>query len=275
MVVVLVDGSGRELRRRILSAIVMAPVALAAVFLGGTAFNLLVAVAALAMAWEWDRLWDRSGRLLPRALLLIATLAAVLLAAAGLPAWGVATALVGSGSLLLFGKRLGRGSRLWGMGLVYVVLPCIAFVWLRQADAFGWRMIVWLLLVVWASDVGGYLFGRTIGGPKLAPRISPKKTWAGFAGALVLGTMVGGLAAYGLDATNLAPAAVVAGFVAVGAQGGDLAESALKRSRGVKDTSALIPGHGGVLDRLDGLLAGVLLLAAFSLFGGESVLEWR
>ncbi|MBL26606.1 MAG: phosphatidate cytidylyltransferase [Rhodospirillaceae bacterium] len=276
MVAELVDGARRELRLRILSALVMAPVALAAVFLGGIAFKILVAVAALAMAWEWDRLWDRAGqRSAPRALLLGTTLAAVFLAAEGFAGWGIATALAGAASLCLFGVRLGRGSHWWGVGLAYVALPCIAFIWLRQVDAFGGRLIIWLLLVVWASDVGGYLFGRMIGGPKLAPRISPKKTWAGLAGAVALGTGVGAATALGMDATDVMSAALVAIFVALGAQGGDLAESALKRSRGVKDTSGLIPGHGGILDRVDGLLAGASLLAVLSLFGGESVLGWR
>jgi len=156
-------------------------------------------------------------------------------------------------------------------GAPYIGLPVLALVWLR-ADI-GYQGTFWLLLVVWATDIGAYAAGRSFGGPLLAPRISPKKTWAGLAGGMVSAAMVGAATALVLGGAWL-PLAAISGALAVVAQAGDLAESHAKRHFGVKDASALIPGHGGLLDRVDGVLAVAPVVALLELFvGGLPV--WR
>ena len=139
----------------------------------------------------------------------------------------------------------------------------------------GLAIILWLLAVIWATDIGAYFAGRGIGGPKLAPRISPKKTWAGLAGGMIAAGAVGATAAIVLDWPN-APGVILFSIgLAVIAQGGDLMESAIKRAFKVKDSGSLIPGHGGLLDRLDGLMTAAPSVAAVALIGGEGVLAWR
>jgi len=275
MVAPVPEKASGELRLRIFSAVVLAPAALAAVYWGGLAFKFLVAVAALGMIREWDRLWRADGRPLPGLIIIALAAAAVLAALEGHAA--MALLVVGAGVLVLLvvGSGLGRLSPWWGLGLVYIGVPCIAFAWLRQDADYGRRAIIWLLLVVWSSDVGSYISGRLIGGPKLAPRLSPKKTWAGVAGGIVAALTVGMAAAEILGGLSLAWFAVVALAIGIVSQLGDLTESAVKRYRGVKDTGSLIPGHGGMLDRLDGLLAGASLLAAIHLIGGENIIGWR
>jgi phosphatidate cytidylyltransferase len=152
----------------------------------------------------------------------------------------------------------------------------VALVWLR-GDVGGARLILWLMATVWATDIGAFFAGRLIGGPKLAPRISPKKTWAGLIGAMASAGLVGIVADFSVPGAPGAAVLAAAGAVmAVVAQAGDLGESWVKRHFGAKDSSALIPGHGGLLDRVDGLLAAALALAAWQWFSsGGGVLSWR
>ena len=131
---------------------------------------------------------------------------------------------------------------------------CIAFLWLRALPGDGLGLVVWLVLAVWFTDAGGYFFGRSIGGPKLAPRISPNKTWAGLGGGVLLAVVWSCVWLVWLGGRDLMPAIGAGLAIAILAQIGDLTVSAVKRRFGVKDTGALIPGHGGVLDRLDGML---------------------
>jgi phosphatidate cytidylyltransferase len=170
----------------------------------------------------------------------------------------------------------GARARLWAaFGPVYGGLPSVALVWLRADPAQGRTIIFWLLLVVWATDIGAYAFGRLIGGPLLLPAVSPKKTWAGLIG----GALCAGVSGVGVGLTlGLAHPLVLmagSGAMAVVAQAGDLAESWVKRRCGVKDSSNIIPGHGGVLDRVDGLLVVAVAVAALLLTGNEAALGWR
>lgn len=159
------------------------------------------------------------------------------------------------------------------IGGVYIVAAVLAFVVLRGLP-FGFDTILWAALVVIAADVGGYFAGRMIGGPKLWPAVSPKKTWAGLGGGVALAAFVGGLFSWATTGTYFYEVCTVSMLAAVLAQGGDLAESAVKRTFGVKDSGVLIPGHGGVLDRLDGHMAALLVAAAVTFTRGQPVFVW-
>ncbi len=257
---------------RTLSALVLAPPALAAAWAGGYFFATLAAIAAAVMCWEWHGMVHRgfgwSGRLAAGCCAL-----ACLLALAQ-PLWAlgaVAAGMVASAAL-----AGGATDRMWAAaGSLYAGLPSVALVWLRSGAGSGREVLFWLLLVVWATDIGAYGFGRLIGGPLLAPAISPKKTWAGLLGGMASAAAVG--TAFAAIAHLGDPPLVALGSaaLAVVAQAGDLLESWVKRRWGVKDASNIIPGHGGVLDRVDGLLAAGSAVAAVTLVTGAGVLSWN
>ena len=146
--------------------------------------------------------------------------------------------------------------------------------WLAQRDGSGRATLLWMLAIVWATDIGAYAFGSRIGGPRLAPRWSPRKTWAGLLGGIFCAALAGWAAAWLLDGTAVLPLVMLSAGLAIVGQFGDLAESAAKRRFGVKDSSDLIPGHGGLLDRLDGLLAVIPAVALLTALRGGSVLAW-
>jgi len=153
-------------------------------------------------------------------------------------------------------------------GVVYVAVPCLAVLWLRDGAAFGRETVMWLAVTVWTTDMAAFACGKIIGGPRLMPSVSPAKTWAGFAGGLAGAVAVSAalVAFFELETTGFGAAL---GFgVGLVAQGGDLLESALKRRFGVKDTGTLIPGHGGVLDRLDAVLTAAPFVAALVWLNG-------
>ncbi|MEW5728019.1 MAG: phosphatidate cytidylyltransferase, partial [Pseudomonadota bacterium] len=169
----------------------------------------------------------------------------------------------------------GERAHLWaGLGALYVGLPSVALVWLRGDPEVGRETVFWLLLLVWATDTGAYAFGRLIGGPKLMPAVSPKKTWAGLVGGMICAGAVGLAVAAAVPLPNAAGLAVGSAMLAVVAQAGDLLESWVKRRFGVKDSSSIIPGHGGVLDRVDGLLAAGAAVALGSWSSGAAMLTW-
>ena len=157
----------------------------------------------------------------------------------------------------------GWGTRWYIGGFVYALLPALALLWIRERA--GFNLLVWVFIVTWATDIGAYFAGRTMGRRKLAPTISPGKTVEGLYGGIAAATLLGGawVLAMGLGKPLLA----LAPIFAAAAQGGDLFESAMKRKAGVKDSGAWLPGHGGVLDRLDGLVPVAVLTAAAQLLG--------
>jgi phosphatidate cytidylyltransferase len=173
-------------------------------------------------------------------------------------------------------ERRTRSPTSLAAGVLYVGLACIAVIWLRNDELAGRPNVLFLVLIVWASDVGAYCVGRLIGGARLAPLISPSKTWAGGAGGLAaavgMGILVGVLTTGGGSLWRIALVAACLGMVA---QAGDLLESLIKRRFGVKDSSRLIPGHGGLLDRLDGMLAAAPAAALLALALGRGVVLWR
>lgn len=160
------------------------------------------------------------------------------------------------------------------LGAAYVSAAVLCFVALRDSEPFGLLSILWAVLVVIGADVGGYFAGKTLGGPKLWPRISPKKTWSGALGGIALAALIGALFSWATTGTYFHEVAIASILIAILSQGGDLAESAVKRRFGVKDASDLIPGHGGVLDRLDGHMAAVLVAALATFPRDQAVFIW-
>jgi phosphatidate cytidylyltransferase len=246
-------------------------VVLAAVWIGTPVFQLLVVAGLAILAWEWSRLFEAAPPN-PAGILLIAGL----VTAAGVDAIygaGLGAAMLILTALIVF--AIAR--RPWlALGSLYLGIPGLLLIALRADAECGRLTVLWLLAIVWASDIGAYLAGSTLGGPKLAPFISPNKTWAGFAGglaaAVLAGTAVASFAASGLTAARLV---LIGAGVGLATQAGDLAESWMKRRFGVKDTGGLIPGHGGLLDRVDGLLAATPVTALIVARLGGSICTWQ
>jgi len=247
-------------------------------WLGGTWSALLVAALAAAMAWEWRGVTTAPAPDPPenRVLPVLAPAGAVL----GLHflGWPVALGWLGGLALILaVADWYLRGARAAGwaaLGGAYIGIACMAFLALRAFEPFGFLTAFWIVLVVAAADSGGYFAGRLIGGPKLWPSVSPKKTWAGLAGGMGLAFLVGGLFSWATTGTYFQEVCTVSAIAALLAQAGDLAESALKRHFGVKESGDLIPGHGGALDRCDGLTAATLVAAAVTFWRGQTVFIW-
>jgi phosphatidate cytidylyltransferase len=265
----------RMLRRRVLSGVALAPLPIAAIWFGWPWLPLLTAAGAAVMAWEWSRLC-RQGQFGAEGALLVAVVVATV-AAAAFARYGLALliALVGAGAVFWAVQSRGdRAPRWTALGALWVAVPCVLFLWLGRSPA-GRATLLWILAIVWATDIGAFAAGRSIGGPPLAPRLSPRKTWAGLCGGIVCAALAGWATAAWLGIHPGLPLVLTSAALAIVEQFGDLAESAAKRRFGVKDTSSLIPGHGGLLDRVDGLLAVVPAVALLTLIGGRSVLGWR
>ena len=244
-----------DLGVRAASAAVLIPAVLADVWAGGIWFHLFVALIGILMAQEWVNIVHKDNPL-QFALHAAGAMCGALLPldiglAGGLLAIAVLTVVSAAAAW-----REAPGGPAWRyLGVPYVSLPPIALVVLRDDPGYGVAAIVLVMLMVWAADTLAYFAGRIIGGPKLAPRISPKKTWAGMGGAMV-GSAVAALGVgMALGVPGLWLLLIVAALLAVVEQGGDLFKSAMKRHYGVKDSGRLIPGHGGVIDRVDGLVA--------------------
>lgn len=260
------EKSLSDLLPRILSGIVMIGAALTALYLGGSVWTIAIGLCAIAMCFEWQSMVHGGQKNYAiAALLSAATLACFVVGLFFGLFYGVGLALGLAATLLLF-WLLQPGSD-WGwmaFGVCYIAIPSLAMIWLRdQIEPNGLLLISFLFVVVWATDIGAYTFGRLIGGPKIFPLISPKKTWAGSIGGLASAAGLACLLKPGFDLEGsymaIASAALALSSVS---QLGDALESALKRGFGVKDSGTLIPGHGGVLDRLDSLLVCAPVLAA-------------
>jgi phosphatidate cytidylyltransferase len=253
------EQGSRNLLMRILAALVLAPAAAAIAYVGGALWTLLVTLAAVGLYVEWLMIVGtaRERRVVASgvAALLIAGLC---LAIGRIDAALSALALGAAAVALLSPQR-----RIWNAaGFLYAAAAEVAAVLVRLDQAWGFFALILILLVVWVTDIGGYFAGRGIGGPKLWPRVSPKKTWAGAVGGFAASLAVaGGFAAFGFGKTG--PLLLLGAILSIASQLGDLFESAVKRRFGVKDSSQIIPGHGGLMDRLDGLVAAVVLAAIF------------
>jgi len=265
-----------SLRPRVLSAITLAPLPIAAIWFGSPWLPLLTALAGAVMAWEWGRLC-RLGRFGATGIVLVGVVLATI-ATATLTTLGSAVgfALLGVAIVFWFARRRPDLHPEWtAFGALWVTLPCICLLWLARGGPNGRATLLWLLAVVWATDIGAYVIGRTLGGPRLAPRWSPRKTWAGLAGGAACAALVGWTTVLWLGISPALPLVLLSAGLAIVEQFGDLAESLAKRRFGVKDSSGLIPGHGGLLDRLDGLLAVIPVVALLTLIAGRSVIAWQ
>lgn len=246
---------GGELRQRVWVGAGAAVVAIGALAVGSYALWLLVVAGAIVAVAEWGALVGAERSRLGLGLVVLA----LALVAVAPPVWGTDRSTVALLLILSLLAMLAPRTAATAWGVAYVGLGAIALLFLR-GQPHGFALALWALLVVWATDIGAFFAGRRIGGPKLAPRISPNKTWAGLAGGVLAAAVVGGAWA---AVTHLpAMAFWLAPVLAIVAQAGDLLESGMKRRAGVKDSGALLPGHGGVLDRIDGVLPVLILTAA-------------
>jgi phosphatidate cytidylyltransferase len=248
---------------------VLGPPVLAVIYVGGWAYVLMVVLAMAILAWEWARLLDAAPPAPAGVVLLVGLVAATVLDAVAGPLVGGALVAAGAACVWLVSRR-----RWLAAGMLYFGLPGLALLWLREHPD-GRLLVFWVFAIVWASDIGAYLVGSTVGGPKLAPGISPNKTWSGFAGGLVSAVLAGAAVALVDDGGRLGPLLMLSAAVGVAAQAGDLGESWIKRRFGVKDTGGLIPGHGGLLDRVDGLLLAALVTALIVAGADGSIGAWR
>ena len=275
-----------ELRLRVLSAIVLVAIALISAWLGGWLLVLVWGAAAIMVGREWIEL----TRLEPRSILqtLMAISIALVLLVVILQSSGdfihnifgvlLVLPLLFTGALIAGGTTSSRDGALMLAGLLYATPIAVVPYLLRSDPANGMWPLLWMFAVVWTTDVVAYFVGRAVGGPKLWPAVSPKKTWSGFVGGLVGAVLAGtALAAFAstkdeFDLADVVTIISLSALASVASQGGDLAESAMKRHFGVKDSGHLIPGHGGFMDRLDGFAAVAILvclllpLAKFSLW---------
>jgi phosphatidate cytidylyltransferase len=244
----------RNLRARIIAALVLAPSAIAIAYVGGWLWAALATLAAIGLYVEWLAIVGEARRIG----VVASGVAALALAGIVLPP---KLALVALPLGLLAVAGLSPERRIWTTtGFIYAAAAEQASIMLRSDPAMGWPALMLVFLVVWVTDIGGYFAGRGLGGPKLWPRISPNKTWAGALGGFAASIAVAaGFAAFGLGKTG--PLLLLGSILSIVSQLGDLFESAVKRRFGVKDSSHIIPGHGGLLDRLDGFVAAVVLAA--------------
>lgn len=267
----------RELKLRVASAVVLAPIVLTLTWIGGVPFAVLAVLAGVVMASEWATIV--LGRSWAFARLVLLGLVALGVAAGA----GLLPIVPGASEVLLVIVSLvcaagvaavearGQGdkeARDWSVvGPFYAGLPAVALAAVRAAPNGLW-LVVFLFAVVWATDIAAYFSGRAIGGPKLWPAVSPKKTWSGAIGGLLAGAVAGVVVAHFAGAPRLLPVFLVGVVLSIASQGGDLFESSLKRRFGVKDSGWIIPGHGGLLDRVDGLVAAAAVAALVAFLNG-------
>jgi phosphatidate cytidylyltransferase len=261
-----VGPRGNELVLRICSALVLIPLAIGTSYVGGWTFALFWGVAAVGVLWEWTSLVAGSDR---RAALM--TGAAALLLAFALVASGrhLAAVIVLAMGTLAAAAVARAERRIWvAGGIPYAGALGVAPVVLRSDGPDGFLAIMLLFAIVWSTDIVAYFVGRALGGPKLMPRVSPKKTWSGAIGGTVAAIVVAVAVAKAAALTGLFAIAMLAVVLSVFAQGGDLFESFLKRRFDAKDSSHLIPGHGGLMDRLDGFVTASVVAALIGLARG-------
>lgn len=265
-------GLSDNLFKRIVSALTLLPIVLGLVYMGGWWFFALLVCGGLLMFWEWCELTGVSNisekLIFGSGILVFTSVAAyyfftyptnfTTIALLGLPLLGLA--VISPKKLAVNAGPTGKRVLNAFGGEHYVTLALVSLLWLRSIDDNG-LIVVWLFFAVWAMDVGGYFAGKGIGGPKLAPKLSPKKTWAGLIGGMVLAAVVSAIISILFDLATPVWLALAGAAVAVVAQLGDLYESAVKRALNAKDSGNLIPGHGGILDRVDGLVFAAPVVA--------------
>lgn len=262
------DGR-RDLTLRVVSALVLAPLAIAIAYWGGTVFILFWGLAAVGIQWEWRRM---VGDMEPFTLGL--GIGAILFAMADIARGGAGLTTIDTGVVVVcvlaaLAALVARKNRRWiGGGILYSSSLILSVGVLRADREWGYWALLYLFAIVWATDILGFFVGRLVGGPKLASRLSPNKTWSGALGGAV-GAVLASAAVTGYAGVSNLPAAVGLGLVlSAVSQAGDLFESAVKRRFGAKDAGHVIPGHGGFMDRLDGFLAAAFAAVIIGLARG-------
>ena len=252
-----------SLSLRVVSGSVLGSVTLVAVYFGGAVYSALVAFMVVIMCFEWARMIFGAGHGLPFSVLAFCGAVAIASASAGEYGIGYLSCILAGVAILMF-RQYSRSQRFWGaFGAIYFLAPSIALLWIRAEVENGRGVTLMLFAIVWAADSGAYGLGRIVGGPRLSPVLSPAKTWSGAVGGAAMGALAGVIAApivfpdaampsMGLIGASLGLASIL----------GDMCESGFKRYFGVKDMSGFIPGHGGVLDRLDGMIFATTAMAA-------------
>ena len=261
-----ITSGNRELMLRICSALVLVPLAIGTAYLGGWPFALFWSLAALGVFWEWSALVAGDGR---RPVTMMG--GAALVVSLGLAAVGRFTGalIVAATGMLAAAPMAPARHRGWAaVGVPYAGAIGIAPIALRSDNEVGFVAVIFLFAIVWTTDIVAYFMGRLIGGPKLLPRVSPKKTWSGAISGLAAAVLAALAVAKAAGLSGLLPIALVAAALSCVAQAGDLFESRLKRRFGAKDSSHLIPGHGGLMDRLDGFVFAAAVAALIGTLRG-------
>jgi phosphatidate cytidylyltransferase len=268
--------SGKDLPLRVVSALVLAPVAIGIAYLGGWIFAVFWGIAAVVVMWEWTTLVAGPGRRSVVMTGIVAVALSVALAASSTGASDAlrdlrfaAAAIVLVMGMLALAAIAPRARASWfAAGVPYAGAMALAPIVLRSDAEFGFLAMIFVFAVVWVTDIAAYFVGRAVGGPKLAPRLSPNKTWSGSIGGVAGAVLAAVLVVHFGGVGGMPAAIVVAIALSSVAQIGDLVESAIKRRFGVKDASSLIPGHGGLMDRLDGFVAAAVLACLIGLAHG-------
>jgi phosphatidate cytidylyltransferase len=248
-------GKWTDLKVRTMSSVLLIPAVLIDIWYGGVWFTVLSIFLGVMVAYEWSNIANDDDAAHFALLALTALIAGLMPQSSGVL---VTLAVVAALFLMTYFIADWRKApqTFWAkFGAIYVGLPVMALVMLRNDEQWGAEAIIWVMIIVWSADIMAYFFGRTFGGPKLAPILSPNKTWSGLVGAVVGAATASLLFALWVEPGRIWPLIVLAGVFAIIEQGGDIFESTLKRRHNVKDSGDLIPGHGGIIDRVDGLLA--------------------
>ncbi len=258
---------------RMLTAVVLVPIVLLCAWAGGIWFALLTAIFVAVGGHEWSRLCDMERSLMVALQTSLGPVVAIAFATVG-PTAGMLALIAAVGIAGLAGNRIARNS-IWPiLGVCFLAVPAVAILILRADPQFGLEGVFFLFGVVWLTDIGAYGVGRVIGGPRLAPSISPGKTWAGAVGGLLL-AVAGAYWGAGFMEIQLPIGAIpLAIFLSIATQFGDLFESWVKRRFNKKDSGTIVPGHGGILDRIDGLLIAAPVMAAITLAQRGAVALW-
>jgi phosphatidate cytidylyltransferase len=271
-----VGGRGSDLALRVGSALVLAPLAVGVAYLGGWIFALFWGAAAVIVMWEWTTLVAGRHRRSVTMTGIVAVALAVALAASSVGAIEhlhdlrfAAAAIVLAMGMLACAAIATRERAIWvAAGVPYAGAMGLAPIVLRSEAEHGFVALIFLFAVVWATDIAAYFVGRAVGGPKLARQLSPNKTWSGSIGGLAGAVLAAVLVIKISGVGSILAATLIAIALSIAVQIGDLAESALKRRFGVKDAGTLIPGHGGLMDRLDGFVAAAVLACLIGLAHG-------
>lgn len=260
------ESCGGELALRVCSALVLVPLALGAAYLGGWPFAVLWGLAAMVVLWEWNSLVAGSDQ---RIVLTTGGASLALAIALVLTGHLLAAVIVLAISTLGVASLAPAKRRTWiAAGVPYAGALGVAPIVLRSDNGEGFLAIIFLFAVVWTTDIAAYFSGRAIGGPKMMRRVSPNKTWSGAIGGTLAAVVVALALAKVTALTGLFAITMLAVILSICAQGGDLFESFLKRRFGAKDSGHLIPGHGGLMDRLDGFVTASVVAALIGLLRG-------